>query len=441
MALRVRRLYQTAAESICVIVAVTHPPESIINFLHMFNLLKRIILLAVGIALLATTGTPCSPGVAIPQFSESEWGTVTYADWADSLLPGGQTIAMPGNNIWPGIWIMTVTVLIIYDTMRCALVASSRWNRHLNQIDMTWHIMTYIPIPLVFMGTALTLGHKDGLILVSIVVLVLFSGACGTVVEHVRAFINPHTIPGMPISVIAMLRVMQDLSLIIASQLVAMPLMSNIFNTTDEPTKTQLITFTLHTCLVLCLTIINHRNHRMCNILERTWPETPSTCEWTPTPITQFVEKTSRSSDYHLTHHKKSDHIDDNAPCGGVHEFQYEPNTDVVRVVEGDKRVTTIKLTEEFHNINRIGLARTGMYVSRIGVNSPKLRPQSETVSEYVGPYVGEEHRQHMRHTAGTVLEWRRYYLVNIVINSLLLANIISITGISEGSCSFKYPM
>jgi hypothetical protein len=449
MALRAQFLYQTAVQSICVSTAVTHPSEAIIDFLHVFSLLKRITLLVVGIVLLAANGTPCSPGVALPEFSDSEWKTVTHTDWVNSMLPGGQTIAMPGGTLWPGLWILTVATLIIYDTLRCSLVASSRWNRHDNQIDMTWQIMAYVPLPLVFIATSITLGHKDILILLSIVSLVFLSSVCGTLVDHVRICVNPSTIPGMSVGVVSLLRGMQDVSLLVASQLVSLPIMANFFNTSsDYPTMTQIVTFSLHTCLVLCLTIINHNNNRLCTIFENRWPDNRSVSEWDMNRRTKKnTEKTSVYGEYELKDQKQDDHRDDNTSYKGLDHTRSETDTDVVRIVDGDKRITTIKLTEDFHNIYRVGSSRsrtndlspdnnhTGMHVTRVGTHP------HQSASEYVNwnSHGGPEDRHKMRQKTGILMEWRRYYLINILINALLLADILSITGVSEVTCSSSY--
>jgi hypothetical protein len=426
-----QRLQQTAVHSICVAAAVTHPSDQAMDFLHMFSLLKRIMLLIVGIVMFATAGTRCSPGIGFPQFSKSEWQSVTYSDWRYDLLVGGWTISMPGSNLWPGLWILTVTVLIIYDTLRCVLVLSHRWNRQNNTIDMTWHMMAYIPLPLVFIGTSLTLGHRDILIMMSILLLVVFSSVCGAVLEQIRSLVNPGTIPGMPISVIFVLRGMQDVSMVIASQLVAVPLVANLFSADvfspdDQPTSLQLLTFTLHCCLVLCLALINNRQSRLCTIFEQRWPENMSFTSWN-------VDRRTKNVDHE---HKQSNHKDDDIPHPQKYEHSpYEPNTDVVRIVDGDKRVTTIKLTEDFHKKGVYDFRNKGMYVTR--VRSHPSQPGEEW--ECVNSHKDHEDIAHMRRTTGMLMEWRRHYLINMLINSLLLVDIISITGGGpEGTCSLE---
>jgi hypothetical protein len=422
MASRATFLHQSVVEYICVITAVTHPSDGIIDFMHMFSLLKRIVLLGVGLALFVTDGAPCSPGVAIPEFSESEWKTVTRADWLDSILPGGHTIATPGSLVWPCLWILTVVTLVICDTMRCMLVASSRWNRHDNQIDMTWQLMACIPLPLVFAATSITLGHRDILILLSIVSLVFLSCVCGTLVDHVRMFVNPSTIPGMSVGVVYLLRGLQDVSMIIASQLVSLPIMANFFYTSEYPTGIQIVTFTLHSCLVIYLTITNHANSRLCTIFENSWTDNRSVSEWDMNRRTNNTEEFSMHGEYEHRGERQDDHRDDTTAY--KHDL-YNTDTDVVRIVDGDRRVTTIKLTEDFHDIMRLG-------TPRLRTNEPpsdNYHPGMHTTRVEMNAHGGHEHIHKMRQRIGMLMEWRRYYMINILVTSLLVADILSITG------------
>lgn len=413
---------EIAVHCVCVLTAVAHPSDYIMDLMHTINLFKRLVLLIFGIVLIATSGSNCSPGLAIQEFSRSEWRDLTYVEWKNSQLPGGRMISMPGSNFWPILWIATVTILVIYDTMRCALVVSSRWHRYQNQLDMTWHIVAYVPVPLIFVGTSLTLGHTDALLLINIVILAFISGVCGTILEQIRCFVNPGTISGMPNGVIYMLLGIHDISLIIASQLVVMPFMSSFFSSNDTPSHTQMLTFTLHSFMVLCLTITNYHHHRLCTIFEQKWKHTQSTCDWTTNHTAEVVENNHKKSD------NEPDYQNDNMlykagyECSPYECTPYDPNTAVVRVVDGDKCVTTIKLTEQFRSINRAPW--TGMHVSLAGTDSQH------------GIHTDDEDIKKTRRRTGALLEWRRYYLVNMLINALLLIHILSLTMDGVDGCA-----
>ena len=93
------------------------------------------------------------------------------------------------------------------------------------------------------------------------------------------------------------------------------------------------------------------------------------------------------------------------------------PSADVVHIVDPDHSLLTIKLTESFNmydqfhattNVQRDGVLAEGAHIAALGATSPLFNKHLD------------EDGSLSRRTIGLLTSWRRYYVINTMINMLL---------------------
>jgi hypothetical protein len=480
-------VYPRAIHCICVVTAITHAPPRVMNIMHFVNMLTRLILLCLGIALFSTRSHSCVGGLVIQPYNSAVWDATTHTDWIQDTLPRMQAVVGPGNIVVMTLWFTTVICFFLNDTLRCALVFTGKWYTHENHMDMSWSTLSCSGIPLLFTCVAVQLGTRDMFMLGVITFITIVSGVCGAITEHLRTMVNPHTIDGMSENVLWILRVTQDLSLIICSQLVTIPVLFSSLDNDSHVILSNTVIVMLFTGLTYGLTIASYRHHRLCSIFEQTWPTRCSMIPWGAQTdaiehiATSMSEKSPLSicsSNQHQWPQSGGSDTDvypskyavtaipfyGNGTCGvngkiesvstltthgdpeGVENIETQEemfnklygchlwksdSADIVHVVDQDHRVLTVQLTEDFNMYNQI---HEPVSISRCGVLSRGLHiAQMGAAPQLFHTHI-DECGKSTRRMIGLLTEWRRYYLINMFVDAILFTTLLNMTGVI--SCS-----
>jgi hypothetical protein len=277
----VREVSAAVLHFLCVVSGITHASSQIMKLMHFVNLGIRLVTLGVGVMLVTTNGSPCAPGVAMVPYKESEWVSLTRAEWSENKLPSMDAVLQPSNSIVMTLWFVVVVHLFIADAMRCTLVMNDLWFSRENHADMIWSAQTLTIFPLLFVLVAMQLGTFDLVTLFLMAFIAVVSGICGATLEHLRTLVNPNSTLGISNTVVWMLRVVQDVAMIVASQVAFTPKLMNIFyHDAGHADTAYLLLSTLFTAFVYALGITNYRHNRLCSIFEATWPTRFSMIPW-----------------------------------------------------------------------------------------------------------------------------------------------------------------
>jgi hypothetical protein len=439
----VNGVYPLVIHGVCVVTGITHAPPSVMYTMHGVNMLTRLILLCLGIALFSTNQHKCVSGLVIQPYKRSEWHTVTHTDWMQDRLPDMKTVVGPGNTIVVSLWFTTIICFFINDALRCALVFTGNWFTVNNHMDMSWSTLSCSGIPFLFTCVAVQLGTRDVFMLTAIMFITIVSGVCGAITEHLRTIVNPYTIHGMSENILWVLRTTQNSSLIIASQLVTVPMIFNIWDNDYHEIFSDVVVVILFTLLTYGLTIVSYRHHRLCSIFEQTWPTRCSMVPWCVVD-TDTTEHTTTAGDPWSDTVKSAktlktpgdidigseENIETNAEMFdklyGCHIWKSD-NADIVHVVDQDHRVLTVELTDDFSmynqmykmdSISRCGEISRGLHIAQLGA-APQL------FHTYI-----DEFGIRTRRMIGLLTEWRRYYLINMLIDAILFTTLLNMTGV-----------
>jgi hypothetical protein len=464
-------VYAYTLHFICVITGTTHAPSVLMRWLPVLNVFTRLVLLCAGIALFATRPHHCVDGLGITPYQSSEWDPLTVRDWHAGTLPGMQVFAAPGNFIVISLWFCTVTSFFLFEVFRCALVFTGRWRASENVMDMVWSSISCFSIPLLFVLVAIQLGTRDLVVLLLILVIATTSGVCGVVAEHVRTLVNPYVIDGIADTVLFMLRVMQEVTILIVSQVTTLPVVINCIQPGQTVSNTQVVISVLFSVLMYAITVTCYRHHRLCSIFEQTWPSQVSMKAWCdpePAPCkldsvdavdlgsASAVDKWQRLRGRQpscLSALRKSSVKDVDgqvvaladiqdpldlqsseemfSALYGCHLYRDDPSADVVHIVDHNHQVVTVKLTEDFNMYNhfhsksavtRDGVFSRGVHIAHLGAGPQLFHTSIDT------------NGANTRNMIGTLVEWRRYYIINILIDALLLVILLDMTDLT-GTC------
>jgi hypothetical protein len=456
--MRAQRIYAGALHLICILTTITHAPRNVITTMHFANMSQRFALFCIGVCVFARTEYFHSSGIVIQEYGYSAWETTTGQQWRYGDIPGAKIVAQPGNIFAPVLWMTIVTTLLLYDLIRGILIMRGRWNANTNHQDLTWTMTSSLSIPLLFISTALALGHKDVSVLILIFVLAMFSGVCSAIVEEMRTLVNTENILGLP-GCVLLVRITHDVLITLAAQVTCMPFVYNSINSEEDVSPTKILTAFTIGGLVLVLTSTQYRYNRLCSIFEQTWPSKCSTTKWgamsmrSTNPQRTILQSNFAYPDdivvqpkelaHHTTVRDQSGKVKKITPTEGpeasfktlygCHMDNESISADEVYITGQDNKIVTVKLTDDFNMYNQLhnprvpqdhadldtmyGRAPKGMHVAYIGVGAHVFHT-----------YLDED--GHItRQMIGHLTEWRRYYLTNILINTLLVSNLFAMTG------------
>ncbi|KAJ1464668.1 hypothetical protein T484DRAFT_1757929 [Baffinella frigidus] len=220
------------------------------------------------------------------------------------------------------------------------------------------------------------------------------------------------------------------------------------------------------------ITVTCYRHHRLCSIFEQTWPSQVSMKAWCdpePAPCkldsvddavdlgsASAVDKWQRLRGRQpscLSALRKSSVKDVDgqvvaladiqdpldlqsseemfSALYGCHLYRDDPSADVVHIVDHNHQVVTVKLTEDFNMYNhfhsksavtRDGVFSRGVHIAHLGAGPQLFHTSIDT------------NGANTRNMIGTLVEWRRYYIINILIDALLLVILLDMTDLT-GTC------
>lgn len=454
MTLPTNSLYSCVIHGLCVLTGVTHATPFVMRAIHFCNMFTRLALLCVGITLFNTHSHRCVSGLVMSPYNASKWNDMTPRNWTDANLPMMEAVVGPGNVVVVALWFTCVVCFVINDGLRCVLVFQNMWFTCENHMDMSWSTLTCTAIPLLFACGAVQLGTRDIFVLGTIIFITVVSGVCGAITEHLRTLVNPHNIHNFSQNVLRILRVTQDVSLIIAAQLVTLPFVMNSMDLAHPMASSDMITSILFTCLTYGITITSYRHHRLCSIFEQTWPLSCSMGPWgsstvATTATTQEPGILSRSTStvddpkpafkslpYGIqplcfdgrSSMNGTNVVSTDTEAGQCHLW-HSASADIVHIVDQDHRVVTVQLTEDFNIYNqlhepvtiaRCGVLATGLHIATIGA-APQI------FHAHIDEGGGISRRM-----IGSVTEWRRYYIIDFFIDAILFTILLDMTILKE---------
>jgi hypothetical protein len=261
-----------------------------------------------------------------------------------------------------------------------------------------------------------------------------------------------------------MLRVTQDTTMIIASQVVMIPLFSNLIQYSEEHvTIGHFVISSLFNVFVYALMITTYRHNRLCTIFEETWPTRCSMVPWgldtglinnhenvahITASLVTFDSSASRDIPGKYTTRKAPTKLlpvanDVHEPLEpqtseqlfnslyGCHMYKNDPSADVVHIIDHDHKLITVKLSEDFNMYSQLystdGIARNGVLAN--GVHMAQMGAAPHLFHNYI-----DEDGSITRKMIGVLTEWRRYYILNLFIDAILLASLLNITDVM-GTC------
>jgi len=265
---RARTRYATAQYVISVFVARKAPPEWVIDAVHVFNLVFRLAMLVLGIVVYSGGGFNSSPALTVAEYR--------YAAWDDVAGPGdvppGPLIIVPaGGQLLGAVWFMLTTACLLGDGERfLSKVCGVRTNR----IDYVWHFIMAVISPLLVLLVALMLGTHNIPLLVATTVLWSFTVVIAQLAENICKLVNLEEGNGSGFTSIAlpMLRSWHDWILTLTTMLVLYPFICNIVSDRSQVSTLQIMLGVCLVCLSLSLATIQHGHHRFLKRVQRTWP-------------------------------------------------------------------------------------------------------------------------------------------------------------------------
>jgi hypothetical protein len=364
-----QQVYTVAWHSIYVVMGLTAPPTFVIKIIHITNLLIRTALLCIGVALFYTIGWDHARGIVV--FT----GYINRSDTEDSVI----TIIPHGNEFTPIVWVQAVAALIITDACRCILIFSHRWHAADNRLDLLWFGTTGLVLPMLVCCTVIQLGTEEVFILALLVVSVVVASACELCADEL------HTLVGMEtksennrirIGVVWTLRHLHNISLLTVLVIGIFPLIKReIFDDyTSTPAKTALVV--VFAALIVLLMFTQFHNHALYIRLAAT--------------------RRDRCSILPASLHRKHAHI----------------ITTTVAVIQNSTNDNT-EITDQ------INAYHYDTDDAAIATNHGEHTNYTDADGDGNGT----------RKRFGLLVEWRRYYQVNILINALVITNLLDITG------------
>lgn len=356
------------------------------QILHIARLCTHFTLVCVALVLVGTNGYRGTPGLVAMSYANTEWNNSTsYTDWRTNRLPTPVMVALPGDAIMLSVWFGVTGIMVINDLLCCGLIWQDRWYLEDNHIDMGWHTTACVGLPMLFLCVASLLGSHDVVVLSLIAVVTGFSSLCGLLLEEVLTYTNTCSIDGLLNNMVFLLRAAQHIALIIAAEVVLIPVFVNAAMQNETINGSQLLLVFLFSALVCTLGTTSFFHHRACYKLELAYPNDTSMVPWAA-PGTS-------------------------PPGTPAHTRQHtEQYADEVLVVPGDSTTDCVTVTAV--------LTR----------HAPSPRLCYPTVPG--ATIVQDDNNTRSRKTIGENTEWRRYYAVTIFINALLATILLHITGV-----------
>ena len=260
--------YATARYALSISCARKAPPEWVIDAVHVCNIVFRLTILVLGLVMYLGEGFYPSPGLTISEYRYAAWGQVA----GPGDVPPGPLVVVPaGSWLLAGVWFLLTTCCLIGDGERfLSKVCGVRSNR----IDYEWHVIIGVVWPLLVLLVALLLGTHNILVLAAVVLLPSFAGILAQLAENICKLVNLEEGNGSGFTshALPMLRAWHDWILMVTTVLVLFPWLC--MNATDR-SQVSVLQDMLGTCLVclsLSLAVIQRGHHHFLKRVQSTWP-------------------------------------------------------------------------------------------------------------------------------------------------------------------------
>ena len=415
MCLYFRRFFDGVVQVISASLCLTHPSEVAMMTIHMVNFLTRLAIVAMAITILMLippTAVPALPGIAMIPYQFSKWNNLSKYDWVEEELPQMQLIAAPGNVAIVVVWTVTIVSMFLNDILRCSTIIRSECTSRDNQIDMGWYNIACFSMPLIFAFTALFLGTRDGLTLLMVCFFTLISGMAAEAKECLRAVVNTETTAHLRTTVMWLLQTMHDLALLSATVITLLPFVYTSFHNRNEIATLDAVNAALFSLLYITLMVTQYSYEYRCSILELRWPSHRSVV---------MGQLAHHAVDQSL----KTAHVSFPGPPDS---YQVHPNQ--------DKNVNEETLCDDPFNIEESEEIFDRIYGCHVyhesaaehkkkQIELAPLGSATESFHTYMDN-VGNKSRQRI----GSLVEWRRYYAINMIINGLLCLGVLKMSGV-----------
>jgi hypothetical protein len=373
--------------------------------------MTRLSIIAMGISiveLLPPIDAPILPGIAIPPYSFFDWD-MSLHDWNTGELPQMKFYSAPGNPAVAIFFGVIVFSLFSNDLFRCGLILRHKWNSCDNQIDFWWYMMGFISIPGIFTFTALSLGTHDVVTLGLIGFLAFTSSLAAVTKELLRCLINTETTPFMQVTAMWFLQEIHDLSLFVAMVVTLLPFMYNLIHSRDEISAFDFANAIVFELLCISIAMTQYSYEKRCSVLEQRWPSHRAVILW-GLPRQELLS----------SEHSTAEVVFPRAKGVGKEGSQ--------NVIEDCVDPFSVETSEElydkiYYGCHKYHVETESEHRSRQMQLSP-IGSGSSTFHKYT-----DEVGQGSRQLLGRIVEWRRYYAINLFINCLLLLRMLSMCG------------
>lgn len=398
--------------------SITHPSEIVVNSVHLLNLITRLLVLAMGVVIInifPSTYVPMLPEIAMPPYIFSDWDTMGVYDWNEDELPQMKLIASPENPTVVFFFGFIIGSLFLNDLFRCGLISRNEWNASDNQIDFWWYMMGFISIPCIFSFTALSLGTHDVVTLLLIGLLTFISSVAASVKELLRSIINTETTPFMRITVMSYLQMIYDLSLFTSMIVTLLPIMYNSVYDRAGISVFAFATAIVFELLYISMASVQHSYEVCCSILENRWPSHRCVILWGLPRQEPLCDSNTFTTDVVFPRSKVAD-----KEYSRKNEKEMDDSADPFSVETSEELYDKIYLGCTSYHVETASEHRS----RQMQLSSP-IGWGSDTFHKYT-----DEVGQGSRQIIGRLVEWRRYYMINIFINCLVVLGVLNISGL-----------
>ena len=402
------RLCKAIYNLVCILSGFRPPNYFFIKIIHVANLIIKVFALSAGLVLFFHFGTPGSPMSAIVK------SKTDHDHFVGAFL-----------------WFACVTALTMADLTRCVLLAACRWHSKVCRLDTTWHATNGLGIPFLLALVCAQLGVTDVFLLTCVVVMSITSSLCELCAEELRTLKTKN--PGENIfnrtvvmRVIWTLCVLENAILFVIMIVGVFPTIINLNTISIYSTRF----FLLHSvvALILCLMVVQTMNQILYSKLANTRKDLRSLLPASTSvasiqyeiPISPiiFPVRTASSAEMYL----QEIDIDGDPFNVEVSERVYDHVygvQDSKTPVKSSTDAVTIRF-DETHEIYRRSscirgsLFEDGFFVKSLG--------ETAIEADSDGDGLG------MRSVVGLTVEWKRYYMTNMFINTLLVFSLLDLT-------------
>ena len=441
--------YATAKYALGVACALQAPPEWVIDCVHVYNIVFRLAVLVLGIVLYSDAGFYPSPLLTVSAYSYAAWDEVAGPG---DVLPSPLVMLPPDGMLLAVVWFMLTTACLVGDGERfLSKVCGVRGNR----IDYEWHVIMAVVWPLLVLFVALLLGTHNILVLVAVTLLSAFTGVVAQLAENITKLVNLEEGGGSGFTSYALptLRTWHDWMLAMTTLIVLFPLLCNSATDRAQVSPLRGMVGACLVCLALSFAVIQRAHHHFLKRVQRTWP-----CRllrehgWSEAAqLASSPGAAAPSGKLHNLFRKlaaprvdRGEELYEN--LYGARVYSEGAATDGFRSSSGYKDMPddtfnrlygcqVAPATAEITPPPSYEISADLQYLPNAGSRgrdalAPRHNPYSSVDTH-------EEDARCARMRVAYLVEWRRHYVLNILVNVVLLASLLEMDA-SGGGATFR---